>query len=712
MAEIIHTNFGQAKTDVKPSPVNALDVSDPSLFINRELSQLKFNERVLEQAKDKNTPLLERLKFLCISCTNLDEFFEIRVGGVKHHIDFSTGYTSADQIPPKKLLQELHDSANALVTEQYRVFNEVIQPTLSDEGILIIPREKWNRAQRNWIHTYFTEQVEPVLSPLGIDPGHPFPRIINKSLNFIVELGGSDAFGRAGDLAIVQAPRSLPRVIQLPSTNDDKKLNFVFLSSVIHEFVNDLFEGLEVRGCYQFRVTRNSDLFVDDEEIDDLLLALEGELASRKYGAAVRLETSTNTPDNLVQYLLQQFQLDEVDLYRVNGPVNLNRLMNAYELIDRTDLKYKQFKPTLPNPITSESSLFDVVSSQDILMHHPFQSFAPVINFIRQAARDPKVLAIKQTLYRTGAQSRIVDALVEAATAGKEVTVVIELMARFDEAANISLATRLQKAGVHVVYGIVGIKTHAKMILIIRRENDQLRRYAHLGTGNYHQRTALLYTDYGMFTCNPQITADMHEIFLQLTSLTKIPKLKKILQAPFTLYKTLIELTEKETKRAQLGRKAKIIAKVNSLIEPQLIQALYRASQAGVEIKLIVRGQCCLRPGVPGVSENIEVRSIVGRFLEHPRVFYFSNGGRPRVYCSSADWMDRNFFRRVETAWPIEDRALKKRVLSELELYLKDNQNAWQLQSDGSYKRVTCGPDERPVTAQLELLQEFANIKN
>lgn len=712
MAEIIHTNFGQAKSDSTQAAVKTTDVNDPALFINRELSQLKFNERVLEQAKDQNTPLLERLKFLCISCSNLDEFFEIRVGGVKHHIEYSTGYISADHKPPKKLLQELHDNAGALVTEQYRVFNEVIQPALSDENIHIIAREKWNRTQRNWIHKYFTEQVEPVLSPLGIDPGHPFPRIINKSLNFIVELGGSDAFGRAGNLAIVQAPRSLPRIIQLPEDGDDRQLNFVFLSSIIHEFVNDLFEGLQVLGCYQFRVTRNSDLFVDDEEIDDLLLALEGELASRKYGAAVRLETSTNTPDNLVQYLLHQFQLEEVDLYRVNGPVNLNRLMNAYELIDRTDLKYKQFTPMLPDPITSDSNLFDVISAQDVLMHHPFQSFASVINFIRQAARDPKVLAIKQTLYRTGAQSRIVDALVEAATAGKEVTVVIELMARFDEAANIALATRLQKAGVHVVYGIVGIKTHAKLILVIRRENDQLRRYAHLGTGNYHQRTALLYTDYGMFTCNPQITLDMHEIFMQLTSLTKIPKLKKILQAPFTLYKTLIDLIEKETVRARQGRKARIIAKVNSLVEPQLIRALYKASQAGVEIKLIVRGQCCLRPGVPGVSDNIEVRSIVGRFLEHPRVFYFSNGGRPRVYCSSADWMDRNFFRRVETAWPIEDRVLKKRVISELELYLKDNQNAWQLQSDGEYVRVECGRDEQPITAQLELLKKFSKFKN
>lgn len=714
MAEIIHTTFGKPRPEIKSSPekISDVDVNDPELFINRELSQLKFNERVLEQAKDSNTPLLERLKFLCISCTNLDEFFEIRVGGVKHQIEYSTGYASADQKPPKKLLQELQQIASELVAEQYRVFNDVIQPALSKENIQLIPREKWTRTQRNWIHTYFTEQVEPVLSPLGIDPAHPFPRILNKSLNFIVELGGSDAFGRTGNLAIVQAPRSLPRIIQLPGTEKEHQLNFVFLSSVIHEFVHDLFEGLEVLGCYQFRVTRNSDLFVDDDEIDDLLLALEGELASRRYGAAVRLETSTNTPDNLVQYLLQKFQLTEVDIYRVNGPVNLNRLMNAYELIDRSDLKYKQFTPTLAHPITSESNLFEVISKQDVLMHHPFQSFAPVINFIRQAARDPKVLAIKQTLYRTGAQSRIVDALVEAATAGKEVTVVIELMARFDEAANIGLATRLQKAGVHVVYGIVGVKTHAKLILIIRRENNQLMRYAHLGTGNYHQRTARLYTDYGLFTCDPQITADMHEIFLQLTSLTKTPKLKKMLQAPFTLYKTLIELIEKETKRARQGRKAKIIAKVNSLVEPQLIRALYKASQAGVEIKLIVRGQCCLRPGVPGISENIEVRSIVGRFLEHPRVFYFSNGGRPRIYCSSADWMDRNFFRRVETAWPIEDRVLKKRVLSELELYLKDNQNAWQLQASGDYVRVSCGNNEEPITAQLKLLEEFSKIKN
>ena len=707
MAEVIHTDFKHKS--VLPTRKGDID-NHAILFINRELSQLKFNSRVLEQAKDKNTPLLERLKFLCISCSNLDEFFEIRVGGVKQHVEYSTGYTSADQTPPELLLAELHQEASKLVAEQYRVLNEDILPSLSKEEIYFLPREKWTRAQRNWIHSYFTDQVEPVLSPLGIDPGHPFPRILNKSLNFIVEVDGLDAFGRSGSLAIVQAPRSLPRLIELPNPENAPGQKFVFLSSVIHEFVNDLFEGLKVHGCYQFRVTRNSDLYVDDE-IDDLLLALEGELASRKYGAAVRLETSNSTPDHLIDYLLQQFQLTETDLYRVNGPVNLNRLLNAYDLIDRSDLKYQQFTPLLPKPITSDSNLFKVISKQDVLMHHPYQSFAPVINLIRQAARDSKVLAIKQTLYRTGAESRIVDALVEAATAGKEVTVVIELMARFDEAENISLANRLQKAGVHVVYGIVGIKTHAKMILIIRRENNRLVRYAHLGTGNYHQRTARLYTDYGMFTCNPKITSDMHEIFLQLTSLTKIPRLKKVLQAPFTLYKTLIELIDKETKRANDGRNAKIIARVNSLVEPQLIRALYKASQAGVQIKLIVRGQCCLRPGVEGISENIEVVSIIGRFLEHSRVFYFFNGGRPKVYCSSADWMDRNFFRRVETAWPVEDRYLKKRLIKELEMYLKDNQNAWILNSNGEYTRKVFEENEKPFTAQIELLKEFAKFK-
>lgn len=691
------------------TPINEIDLNQPELFINRELSQLKFNTRVLEQAKQAQCPLLERLKFLCICCSNLDEFFEIRVGGLKQHIEYSTGYSTADNIPPKALLNKIHQDATQLVHDQYHLFNHGIIPALADQNIHLLPREKWTKQQKQWIYNYFIEQVEPVLSPMGIDPGHPFPSIINKSLNFIVEVGGVDAFGRDGYLAIVQAPRSLPRIINIPS-EDKKSENFVFLSSIIHAHVCDLFDGLDVHGCYQFRITRNSDLYVEDE-IDDLRLALEGELASRKYGVAVRLETSVNTPPHLIDYLLQQFQLSEKDLYRVNGPVNLDRLLNIYELLDRPTLKYPNFKAKLPLPITNESNLFKVISREDVLMHHPYQSFAPVINLLDQAAKDPKVLAIKQTLYRTGARSRIVDALVEAAKSGKEVTVVIELMARFDEAANITLASRLQKAGAHVVYGIVGIKTHAKMILIVRREQGKLIRYAHLGTGNYHQNTAKLYTDYGMFTCDPKITLDLHEMFLQLTSFTKIPRLSDILQAPFTLYKTIIEYIDKEAQRAAKGRKAKIIAQMNSLTEPHLIQALYRASQKGVEIKLIVRGQCCLRPGVHGVSENIEVRSIIGRFLEHPRIFYFYNGGRTKLYCSSADWMDRNFFRRVETAWPIKQRANKKRILDELKLYLSDNQNAWLLQADGNYVKDQSKEIKKPIMAQSFLLDRYAVIK-
>ena len=686
-----------------------IDLNQPEFFFNREISQLQFNYRVLEQAKSETCPLLERLKFLCISCSNLDEFFEIRVGGIKQHIKYDTQHTTPDRLTPETHLKEIHQLASQLVQDQYNYFNNTIVPALADQEIHLLPRNKWDADQKKWVYQYFIEQVEPILSPMGIDLGHPFPSVINKSLNFIVEVAGTDAFGRSGYFAIVQAPRSLSRIIEIPS-NDDKSRNFVFLSSIIHAHVNDLFEGLNVRGCYQFRTTRNSDLYVEDE-IDDLRIALEGELASRPYGAAVRLEIADNTPEHLANYLLTQFKLTQQDLYRVYGPVNLNRLFDIYDLLNRPDLKYPPFKAKLPPQIDSESDLFKVISKQDVLMHHPYQSFTPVINLLQQAARDEHVLAIKQSLYRTGAKSKIVDALVEAAEAGKEVTVVIELMARFDEAANIKLARRLQKAGAHVVYGIVGTKTHAKMILIVRREQNTLVRYAHLGTGNYHQKTTKLYTDYGMFTVNSKITQDIHEIFLQLTSFTKIPRLNAMLQAPFTLYKTIIEYIDKEIKRAAKGRKAIIIAQMNSLIEPQLIQTLYRASQAGVEIKLIVRGQCCLRPGIPGVSDNIEVRSIVGRFLEHPRIFYFSNGGRSKLYCSSADWMDRNFFRRIETAWPILDASNKKRILDELKLCLNDNQNAWVLQTDGSYLKSSKNSHKKPIMAQKILLERYAVIK-
>ena len=677
-------------------------------YINRELSLLKFNSRVLQQARDPSAPLLERLKFLCISCTNLDEFFEIRVGGVKQQIDLDIAHIAADGIAPRELLKQIHTEASELVDEQYRVFNEELKPELDEQNIRFVAREQWTPEQSLWLRQYFLDEVEPVLSPLGLDPAHPFPRIINKALNFIVQLEGLDAFGRKGEYAIVQAPRSLPRLIRLPDEiNEEEGENYVFLSSVMHAFVNELFEGLNVKGSYQFRLTRNSDLFLDDEEIDDLMRALEGELASRRYGDAVRLEVANNCPEELVSYLLQQFSLTAVDVYRVNGPVNLNRLSQACDLVERSDLKYPSFTAGFPQTFSHNVNLFAQIRQGDILLHHPYQSFVPVIDFVRQAAKDPKVLAIKQTLYRTGPDSPIVDNLVKAARAGKEVTVVIELMARFDEAENISLANRLQKAGAHVVYGIVGKKTHGKMILIVRREKDGLRRYAHFGTGNYHEKTTRLYTDYGMFTCDTELTADAHEIFLELTSFTKVPNLNTVLQAPFTLYNLLIELIDAEIEHAKEGRPARIIAKFNSLVEPQIIQALYRASSSGVKIQLIVRGICCLRPGLAGISENIEVRSIVGRFLEHTRACYFHNNGDPKVFCSSADWMDRNFFRRVEVCWPIRDQAMRERITDELGVYLKDSQQAWILQSDGNYTPLQ-GHEADACSAQQVLLNQLA----
>ena len=679
-------------------------------YINRELSLLKFNARVLQQARDASTPLLERLKFLCISCTNLDEFFEIRVGGIKQHVELDVSHLTADEITPRDLLKQIHGEASELVAEQYRVFNEELQPELEAQEIRFIAREQWTSEQSEWLYHYFLDQVEPVLSPLGLDPAHPFPRIINKSLNFIVQLDGSDAFEREGRYAVVPAPRSLPRLIRIPDEVCDKAgENYVFLSSIMHAFVSELFEGLKVRGSYQFRLTRDSDLFLDDEEIDDLMRALEGGLASRKYGDAVRLEIADNCPEELVTYLLQQFSLDVVDVYRVNGPVNLNRLSQTYDLVDRPDLKYSPFTPGQAQSF-SHTNIFTLINQGDILLHHPYQSFSPVVNFVRQAAGDDKVLAIKQTLYRTGPDSPIVDNLVEAAKAGKEVTVVIELMARFDEAENITLANRLQKAGAHVVYGIVGKKTHGKMILVVRREQSRLRRYAHFGTGNYHEKTARLYTDYGMFTSDRQLTADAHEIFLELTSFTRVPTLSAVLQAPFTLYKTLIKLIENEIEHARQGRTARIVAKFNSLVEPQIIQALYRASDAGVKIRLIVRGVCCLRPGLAGISENIEVRSIVGRFLEHTRVYHFHNDGDPKVFCSSADWMDRNFFRRVEVCWPIRDALSCKRIIGELEMYLRDNRQAWILQPDGSYSPPAMH-DPDAYSAQQTLLERLARVK-
>ena len=685
------------------------NLSLPDYYINRELSLLEFNKRVLAQARDTRTPLLERLRFLCISCTNLDEFFEIRVAGLKQREELGSAPPGPDRMTPRETLTAIRHEAGELVDQQYRLLNDDLIPALAEYGVHFVRRDQWSTAQREWLHRYFHDQVLPVLTPLTLDPSRPFPRLLNKSLNFIVALKGKDVFGRRRHRGLVQAPRSLPRLIPLPpefgSPGDE---NFVFLSSVIHSFVEELFPGMKVDGCFQFRVTRNSDLYVDDEEVDDLVRALEGELAASRYGAAVRLEVASECPQELSTFLLDHFQLEADDLYRVDGPVNLNRLLRVCDLSGRDDLKFRPFTPGLPAGLVGTETLFAAIDAKDILLHHPFQAFTPVIDFIAQAAADPAVLAIKQTLYRSGPTSPIVDHLVAAAQAGKEVTVVIELMARFDEAANIALANRLQEAGAHVVYGVVGYKTHAKMALVVRRHGDELRRYVHLGTGNYHPQTTRVYTDYGLLSSNQSLGRDVHEVFMQLTSLTEIRHLERLTTAPFSLHGRVLELIEAETRNAQQGHPARIIVKVNALIEPEVIQALYRASQAGVEIDLIVRGICSLRPGLPGISENIRVRSIVGRFLEHSRVYCFLNGGDELIFCASADWMERNFFNRVETCFPLTRRSHRSQVRADLECYLEDNTDAWQLAADGSYRRLTPPADAAVYSAQNALLQRLA----
>src|SRR5579863_3630753 len=684
------------------------DLKAPQQYINRELSFLEFNQRVLDQAFDLSVPLLERLKFLCISCSNLDEFFEIRVAGLKQLQELGGSPPAADGMSIPEQLTALHERATRLVADQYRCLNELLLPALAAEGAPLLERTGWSQKTRRWLEKYFANEIEPVLSPLGLDPARPFPRIQNKSLNFIVHLDGKDAFGRDSELAIVQAPRSLPRVVSLPDDAPGQPRGFVLLTSIVQAFVHRLFSGIEVKGCYQFRVTRNSDLFVGEEEIDDLRRALEGELAHRRYGAAVRLETARDCPKEMINFLLEQFALDDVDLYRMPGPVNLNRLSALYDLVQRPDLKYPPFTPGLPRRLASTTDLYAVIRHKDLLLHHPFQSFTPVMDFVRQAANDPQVLAIKQTLYRTGHDSPVVDALVAAAQAGKDVTVIVELRARFDEEANIELSNRLQEAGAHVMYGVVGYKTHAKLLLVVRREEGGIRRYCHLGTGNYHPRTARQYTDYGLFTCEDEIGQDVHELFLQLTSLTQTPKLNRLTQSPFGMHDMVLGKIARETEHARAGRPARIIAKMNALVEPGAIEALYRASCAGVKIDLIVRGVCALRPGVPGVSENIAVRSIVGRFLEHSRVFYYENGGEPELFCASADWMERNFFRRVEVAFPVRRKEHRERILRDLRFELEDNCQAWLLQPNGLYERIQRGANVKAVNAQQVLLAAYA----
>ncbi len=687
--------------------MSKIDLASPDHFINRELSLLQFHKRVLAQALDSTIPLLERLRFLCISSSALDEFFEIRVAGLKHQAELGIGKRGPDNQTPAEVLRQIRESASALIEEQYRVLNQVLLPELNREGVRFLARNEWTAEQAEWIKEFFKRELAPIMSPLGLDPAHPFPRPLNKSLAFIVNLKGKDAFGRNSGKAIVQAPRALPRVVRLPAECAEGANDFVLLSAIIDAHMDELFSGMQATGVYQFRVTRNSDLFVDEEEVDDLLRALEGELPSRRYGDAARLEVAQDCPPELENYLMAQFALSAEDVYRCHGPVNLMRLAAVPGLVDRPDLKYPGFRPGVPRRMRSGEDIFAAIAAGDILLHQPFQSFTPFIEFLRQAARDPQVLAIRQTLYRTGAQSLVVDALREAAANGKEVLVVIELRARFDEEANIELANHLQSVGAQVVYGVVGHKTHAKMCLVIRREGRALKRYAHLSTGNYHAATARLYTDYGFFTCDSEIVSDVQKVFQQLTALGKAGRMKKLLQSPFTLHKGILAQVRRETANAKAGKPARIMAKMNSLVDRSVIQALYRASQAGVQVDLIVRSICVLRPGIPGVSENIRVRSVVGRFLEHTRVFYFENDGDARVFLSSADWMGRNFFNRVEVCFPIEDERLRARVVEEsFTGYLADNCQAWELKSDGGYEQAV--PDGARRSAQESLCQTLA----
>ena len=692
------------------APATARGSAAPAPLLDRELGMLAFNRRVLAQAAEDSVPLLERLRFITIVSSNLDELFEIRVAGLKEQIKLGLADAGPAGLPPAEAFAAVSREAHALVAEQYRLLNDVVLPALAREGIVFLRREEWSSAQRDWIRDYFFKELLPVLTPIGLDPAHPFPRVLNKSLNFVIELEGRDAFGRNSRAAIVQAPRALPRLIRLPSPPGGGYA-FVFLSSILHAHLTELFAGMQVQGCYQFRVTRNSDLFVDEEEINNLHTAVQSELLHRHFGDAVRLEVAHGCSEKMVEFLLEQFGLAEADLYRVDGPVNLYRLREVPEEVDRPDLKYPPFQPAVDAAL-KHGELFQVLRSRDLLLHHPFQSFLPVIDFIRTAADDPSVIAIKQTVYRTGTDSELMEILLNAARKGKEVTVVLELMARFDEETNLNWAARLEEVGAHVVYGVVGYKTHAKMALIVRREEEaggrRLRRYVHLGTGNYHPRTARLYTDFGLLSANEELCADVHEVFKQLTGLGRAGRMRHLWQSPFKLHRAIVKAIRREAEHAAAGKEGRIIAKMNALLEPQIVEELYLASAAGVKIDLVVRGVCALRPAVAGLSENIQVRSVVGRFLEHSRVFYFRNDGADDVYLSSADWMDRNFFRRIELCFPVLDPALKQRVLREgLVPYLEDNAQAWAMQPDGSYERLQAKRGRRSA-AQEELLAALA----
>lgn len=679
-----------------------------NLFFNREASQLLFNRRVLAQAADPSIPLLERLRFLCIFSSNLDEFFEIRVSDLAEHLRRGDA-RSRLRLAEGESYRALLATCQELVASQYALYNDVLLPSLAAEGIALVHHSDRNPAQRAWVRDYFFREVKPLLTPIGLDPSHPFPQIANKSLNFVVELGGTDAFGRATAVSVVRAPRVLPRIIALPPELSGGRHAFVLLSSVIRSHMSDIFGGREVVGYSQFRVTRDSDLALDEDEVRNLRHALSRELSQRQFGHAVRLEVGSLCPTRLAEFLLREFGLPAEALFLVDGPVNLVRLREMIDQIDRPDLRYPGFVPRRQGGAAWQADPFAVLRNGDVLLHHPFDSFQTVIDFIARAADDPAVVAIKQTIYRTSSDSALMEALILAAQRGKEVTVVVELKARFDEEANINWAERLEAVGAHVVYGVVGLKTHAKMALVVRREGAALAHYVHLGTGNYHPVTTRLYTDFGLLSANVELCLEVSELFLHLTSMVKLKPLRLLWVAPFTLHKRVLAAIGREAQLAKDGKSGHIIAKMNALLDESVIKALYAAAQAGVKVDLIVRGACALRPGVPGLSENIRVRSIVGRFLEHSRIYYFRNGGEQDVWLASADWMGRNLFGRIEAAFPVLDRKLKRRVIEEgLKPYFADNVNAWALTADGSYKRLKASRGRR-YCAQEQLLAALAD---
>lgn len=692
-------------------PIGSPQPGDPSLMLGRETSILEFNRRVLAQALRHDVPLLERLRYICIVSSNIDEFFEVRFADYLEASRLpNAGVTDAD-------VQAITAEAHRLIDDQYAAFNDQVMPLLQRADIVILNHADRDEAQREWVDQFFQKQVRPLLVPIGLDPSHPFPLVANKALNFIVRLGGKDAFGRENTIAIVKVPRVLPRVIRLPDALVPGKQGFVLLTSVIRAHLGELFPGREVETFSQFRVTRDSDLEVDEDDVKNLRQALRSGLSSRHFGQAIRLEVVSTCPPELSEFLLEQFDLPEAALYKVNGPVNLVRLNQLIDQVTdrsvRPPLRFTPHEGVWPEQrLPRGQSIFASLRRGDVLLHHPFESFDPVVQFLRESVNDPAVLAIKQTVYRTGSESPLMDLLIEAARRGKEVMVVVELKARFDEEANINWAERLEAVGAQVVYGVVGLKTHAKLLLVTRREVSvngtvRLRRYAHLSTGNYNPKTARLYTDISYLTADTELTADADAVFQQLASLGKMKPLRQLLQAPFTLHRRLIHTIDRVAEAARAGQPARIVVKLNALTDPPLIDALVRAGHAGADIDLIVRGACVLRPGVPGATDRIRVRSVVGRFLEHSRVMYFRWGPGDDdevLYLSSADWMSRNMLRRIEVAWPVRDAALRQRVIDEcLVPYLHDRREAWMLNTDGSFSRL----GSNGVSAQQALVTRY-----